>query len=289
MRKTIIAGNWKMNHTGKDMRETITALAQSLTASVKAEIVVAPVFPYLAEAVTLAKGTPIHIAAQNMHWLDNGAYTGEVAPAMLVDIGVTHVIIGHSERREYNNETDETVRLKVKSALDHGLTPILCCGEWAGAAVRVYHCLIPPFAVQWRRNFIGKYSSAGLPLVASNSRLFLFLLQNRDEQLLPWLNLSGIRDMVAVHGPVNHDPYIFPVVIDFGADVPKSFILIHHDNLINVFRFSHQRFDTGRDAKGNGRQDDNCQANPPPSVTMLFSRPSHLRHLPFRNLLMKYT
>ena len=129
MRKTIIAGNWKMNHTGKDMRETITALAQSLTASVKAEIVVAPVFPYLAEAVTLAKGTPIHIAAQNMHWLDNGAYTGEVAPAMLVDIGVTHVIIGHSERREYNNETDETVRLKVKSALDHGLTPILCCGE----------------------------------------------------------------------------------------------------------------------------------------------------------------
>ena len=129
MRKTIIAGNWKMNHTGKDMRETITALAQSLTASVKTEIVVAPVFPYLAEAVTLAKGTPIHIAAQNMHWLDNGAYTGEVAPAMLVDIGVTHVIIGHSERREYNNETDETVRLKVKSALDHGLTPILCCGE----------------------------------------------------------------------------------------------------------------------------------------------------------------
>ena len=162
-------------------------------------------------------------------------------------------------------------------------------GEWAGAAVRVYHCLIPPFAVQWRRNFIGKYSSAGLPLVASNSRLFLFLLQNRDEQLLPWLNRTSIRDMVAVHGPVNHDPYIFPVVIDSGADVPKSFILIHHDNLINVFGLSHQRFYTGRDAKGNGRQDDNYQANPPPSVTMLFSRPSHLRHLPFRNLLMKYT
>lgn len=129
MRKTIIAGNWKMNHTGKETRETITALVQGLTGAEQADIVIAPVFPYLPLAVELTKGTAVHVAAQNMHWLDNGAYTGEVSPAMLKDIGVSHVIIGHSERREYNNETDETVNLKVKSALAHGLTPILCCGE----------------------------------------------------------------------------------------------------------------------------------------------------------------
>ena len=129
MRKTIIAGNWKMNHTGKETRETITALVQGLTGAEQADIVIAPVFPYLPMAVELTKGTAVHVAAQNMHWLDNGAYTGEVSPAMLKDIGVSHVIIGHSERREYNNETDETVNLKVKSALAHGLTPILCCGE----------------------------------------------------------------------------------------------------------------------------------------------------------------
>ena len=117
MRKTIIAGNWKMNHTGKETRETITALVQGLTGAEQADIVIAPVFPYLPMTVELTKGTAVHVAAQNMHWLDNGAYTGEVSPAMLKDIGVSHVIIGHSERREYNNETDETV------------TPILCCGE----------------------------------------------------------------------------------------------------------------------------------------------------------------
>lgn len=129
MRKTIIAGNWKMNHTGKETRETITGLVQGLTGDEKVEIVIAPVFPYLPLAVELTKGTVVKVAAQNMHWLDNGAYTGEVAPAMLKDIGVSHVIIGHSERREYNNETDETVNKKVQSALAHGLTPILCCGE----------------------------------------------------------------------------------------------------------------------------------------------------------------
>ena len=129
MRKTIIAGNWKMNHTGKETRETIMALVQGLTGAEQADIVIAPVFPYLPLALELTKGTAVHVAAQNMHWLDNGAYTGEVSPAMLKDIGVSHVIIGHSERREYNNETDETVNQKVKSALAHGLTPILCCGE----------------------------------------------------------------------------------------------------------------------------------------------------------------
>lgn len=129
MRKTIIAGNWKMNHMGKDAKETITGLVGRVAQDVKAEVVVAPVFPYLPMAVELTKGTPIHVAAQNMHWEESGAFTGEVSPAMLVDIGVTHVIIGHSERRTYFNETDETVNKKTKAALAHNLTPIVCCGE----------------------------------------------------------------------------------------------------------------------------------------------------------------
>ena len=129
MRKTIIAGNWKMNHTGQDAKETITGLVGRVSQDVKAEVVIAPVFPYLPMAVELTKGTPIHVAAQNMHWEESGAFTGEVSPAMLVDIGVTHVIIGHSERRTYFNETDETVNKKTKAALAHNLTPIVCCGE----------------------------------------------------------------------------------------------------------------------------------------------------------------
>lgn len=129
MRKTIIAGNWKMNHLGADAKATIQGLIEKMPKDVKAEVVIAPVFPYLSTAVEMTKGTAIHVAAQNMHWEENGAFTGEVSPAMLVDIGVTHVILGHSERRTYFNETDETVNKKTKAALAHNLTPIVCCGE----------------------------------------------------------------------------------------------------------------------------------------------------------------
>ena len=129
MRKTIIAGNWKMNHLGADAKETIQGLVAKVPQDVKPEVIIAPVFPYLPMAVEMTKGTPIHVAAQNMHWEEKGAFTGEVSPAMLVDIGVTHVILGHSERRTYFNETDETVNKKTKAALAHNLTPIVCCGE----------------------------------------------------------------------------------------------------------------------------------------------------------------
>lgn len=129
MRKTIIAGNWKMNHLGADAKDTIKGLVQNVPGDVKPEVIIAPVFPYLSMAVEMTKGTPIHVAAQNMHWEEKGAFTGEVSPSMLVDIGVSHVIIGHSERRTYFNENDETVNKKVKAALAHSLTPIMCCGE----------------------------------------------------------------------------------------------------------------------------------------------------------------
>ena len=118
-----------MNHTGEQVKSVLTELVADVALGVKPEVVVAPVFPYLETAVQLTQGTAVHIAAQNMHFEESGAYTGEVSPSMLVDIGVEHVIIGHSERRTYFNETDETVNLKVKAALAHDLIPIMCCGE----------------------------------------------------------------------------------------------------------------------------------------------------------------
>lgn len=130
MRKKILAGNWKMNHTGAAVQTVLTELVQTLPET-EATLIIAPPFPYLAQAVSLTAHTPLHIAAQTMHWEEHGAFTGEVSPAMLVDIGVTHVLIGHSERREYNGETDRTVQQKVAAALQHGLTPIICCGETA--------------------------------------------------------------------------------------------------------------------------------------------------------------
>ena len=118
-----------MNHTGAQVKSVLTELVADVALGVKPEVVVAPVFPYLETAVQLTQGTAVHIAAQNMHFEESGAYTGEVSPSMLVDIGVEYVIIGHSERRTYFNETDETVNLKVKADLSHDLIPIMCCGE----------------------------------------------------------------------------------------------------------------------------------------------------------------
>lgn len=118
-----------MNHTGEQVKSVLTELVADVALGVKPEVVVAPVFPYLETAVQLTQGSAVHIAAQNMHFEESGAYTGEVSPSMLVDIGVEYVIIGHSERRTYFNETDETVNLKVKAALAYDLIPIMCCGE----------------------------------------------------------------------------------------------------------------------------------------------------------------
>ena len=128
MRKPVIAGNWKMNKLPCEAAETIKALAP-LVKDAQCDVIVCPTFVCLPAAVEAAKGTNIHIGAQNMHWLEKGAYTGEVTAEMLAAIGVEYVIIGHSERRQYYAETDECVNMKARKALACGLTPIVCVGE----------------------------------------------------------------------------------------------------------------------------------------------------------------
>ena len=132
MRKWIVAGNWKMNNT---IDESV-ALARTVkegTAGLKnGEVVVAPPFTALQSVREILIGSTVALAAQNMYFEDKGAYTGEVSPLMLKDAGCTYVIIGHSERRKYFVESDETVNLKVKKALATGLKPIVCVGETDG-------------------------------------------------------------------------------------------------------------------------------------------------------------
>ncbi|MDD6338721.1 MAG: triose-phosphate isomerase [Lentisphaeria bacterium] len=129
-RKIFIAGNWKMNKTAAETAELASALKASLAQFAgKCEIAVCPTFTSLATAVEILKGSNVKVGAQNIHWADNGAYTGEISGAMLKEIGVEYVIIGHSERRQYFGETDETVNQRIKAALKYGLKPIVCIGE----------------------------------------------------------------------------------------------------------------------------------------------------------------
>ena len=129
MRKVIVAGNWKMNKTAKEAAEFFAEF-KPLVADVKnAGIVIGVPFTALETATRETAGSNIKIAAENMNANDSGAYTGEVSPLMLKDLGVEYVILGHSERREYYGETDAIVNEKVKAALKHGLKPILCVGE----------------------------------------------------------------------------------------------------------------------------------------------------------------
>ncbi len=129
MRKMIIAGNWKMNKTPQEAVALIEEL-KPLVKTDNAEVVFCVPDISLIAAVEAAKGSNIEIGAQNMHFEENGAYTGETSPSMLTEVGVKYVVIGHSERREYYNETNETVNKKVLKAIEHNLVPILCCGEY---------------------------------------------------------------------------------------------------------------------------------------------------------------
>lgn len=128
MRTPIIAGNWKMHYTVDEAVKVIEEL-KPLVKDAKCDVVICPTFVCLDAVQKAAAGSNIKIGAQNMHFEEKGAFTGEVAPGMLEAMGIDYVVIGHSERREYFNETDETCNKKVKAAFAHNLTPILCCGE----------------------------------------------------------------------------------------------------------------------------------------------------------------
>ena len=128
MRKKIIAGNWKMNKTPSETVALLNEL-KPLVANDDVDVLFCVPAISLTTAIETVKGTNINIGAENMYFEESGAYTGEIAPNMLTDIGVKYVIIGHSERREYFAETDETVNKKVLKAFEHGITPIICCGE----------------------------------------------------------------------------------------------------------------------------------------------------------------
>ena len=127
-RKKIIAGNWKMNMTPSEAVELVNTL-KSLVVTEEADVVFCVPAIDIVPVVEACKGTNIAVAAENMYFEEKGAYTGEISPNMLTDAGVKYVVLGHSERREYFAETNETVNKKMLKAFEHGLTPIMCCGE----------------------------------------------------------------------------------------------------------------------------------------------------------------
>ncbi len=128
LRKAVIAGNWKMNKNPEETKALLAEVAP-LVKDAKCEVVACVPFIDLPAAIEAAKGTNIKIGAQNCHWEESGAFTGEIAANMLTSIGVSYVIIGHSERRTYFGETDQTVNQRIRAALDAGLFVILCVGE----------------------------------------------------------------------------------------------------------------------------------------------------------------
>ncbi len=129
MRTKLIAANWKMYKTPDQTRDFFRDFLPQASESTRDEIVVCPPYIDLAAGIEAAKGSNVAIGGQNVHWKEEGAFTGEISASMLLALGVTHVIVGHSERRQYFGETDDTVNLRLKAALQAGLTPICCVGE----------------------------------------------------------------------------------------------------------------------------------------------------------------
>ena len=127
-RKKIIAGNWKMNKTPSEAVKLVELL-KPLVKNEEVDVVFCVPAIDIVPVVEATKGSNIKVGAENMYFEEKGAYTGEIAPEMLTDAGVSYVILGHSERREYFKETNEDINKKVKKALEHGLVPIMCCGE----------------------------------------------------------------------------------------------------------------------------------------------------------------
>jgi len=127
--KPFIAGNWKMHKTVAEADELVTQLTAMAEDIREAEVVVIPPFTALSQVNRRLYGSPIQLGAQNLFWEDLGAYTGEISPLMLKEAGCRYAVVGHSERRQFFGETDDTVNRRIKAALNHGLIPIMCIGE----------------------------------------------------------------------------------------------------------------------------------------------------------------
>ena len=128
-RRPLIAGNWKMFKTSPEAVETAGQLVKLLSTTTDIDVMIAPSFTALAQVSDVVRGSCVSLGAQNLFWEAQGAFTGEISPAMLVSAGCEYVIIGHSERRQYFNETDETVNKRIKAAFDNDLIPVMCVGE----------------------------------------------------------------------------------------------------------------------------------------------------------------
>ena len=147
MRRPIIAGNWKMNMTPSEARALVEEL-KPLVKDAKCEVVVCPPYVDLSAVSELIKGSNIRLGAQNIHWAEKGAFTGEVSANMLKELGVEYAIIGHSERRQYFGETDETVNARAKAAIAAGITPIICVeGIAAGDVAKLVIAYEPIWAI----------------------------------------------------------------------------------------------------------------------------------------------
>ena len=129
MRKKVIAGNWKMNKTLLESQELVSKIINGLGNDSKCEVIVCPTFTSLNEVYSLIKNTPVKLGAQNMHYEESGAYTGEISADMLKSVGCEYVILGHSERRAIFNESNEMINKKIKTAIDKKLKVIFCVGE----------------------------------------------------------------------------------------------------------------------------------------------------------------
>ena len=128
MRKKIVAGNWKMNMTPKEAVRLVNKLRDKVAGSDVEVVFCVPAIDII-PVVEAVKDTDIKVGAENMHYEEKGAFTGEISPGMLVDSGVSYVILGHSERRQYFGEDDDCINRKVRKAIEYGITPIICCGE----------------------------------------------------------------------------------------------------------------------------------------------------------------